>query len=561
MKVKKGIPSGQDVAGYLANVVLLAILYIVAWWLGQKVDFSREDTRVVWPQAGVALAGLCIFGTRCWPAIFAASLLVTQYIVKLPLFPARAQQEVPLALGFGFALANTLGAASGAWMLRYLGKIRFSLSRVHDVSVLVLYGALISPMINATVAVPFFVAQQPASQAIAEVLWWKRWVGTGISNLVVAPFVMTWLAAIISAVKPAKVKEWQLVPDQRPFTARWPLNRIGEAALLFSLLVVVCHAGFATEKLSREVFAFPITYTPFPLLVWGALRYGPRGAATTVFIVAVISTLGLSYKFGPFATVDMGLLLLQLYLTVLALTALFLSSAVTERRLAERELLTSREQLRALTGRLEQAREDERAAIAREIHDELGQQLTGLKMVLHSVVRRLPAQDPKINQKSEELTQLMDEAVQTVRRIATDLRPGILDDLGLVASMHWLVEQFEQRTGVPAEFRGPAEELAIDTDRKTALFRILQEALTNVTRHAHASTVSVTLLQKGRDLELTVTDDGRGGAANALAGTRSLGVVGMKERATLLGGEFDISEAQPGTRVMARIPVSAKEEA
>ena len=190
---------------------------------------------------------------------------------------------------------------------------------------------------------------------------------------------------------------------------------------------------------------------------------------------------------------------------------MFLAAAIAERHAAEALLLASREELRALAVRLQSAREEERARIAREIHDELGQQLTGLKMDVHALMRRMPAEaPPEAGERARILADAADEAVRTVRRISTSLRPGILDDLGVVAAMQWLAQDFEARSGIPVRFSAEADKLRMETEQGTALFRILQEALTNVARHARADTAEVSLRLRGDRLVLEVVDDGVG---------------------------------------------------
>jgi len=227
------------------------------------------------------------------------------------------------------------------------------------------------------------------------------------------------------------------------------------------------------------------------------------------------------------------------------------------REQAEEEQRHSLKQLRALAARLQTAREEERTRVAREIHDELGQALTAIKIDLTALLPTA-AVDPGSNlQRGQTVFKLLDEAIHSVRRIATDLRPGVLDDLGLVAAIEWAVEEFQTRTGIESLVSLPDADLALDALSATALFRILQEALTNVARHAQATRVTVRLAQEHGDLSLEVRDNGRGIQEEQLAGGRSLGILGMRERAILLEGEFSIGGTpENGTRVRVRIPDS-----
>src|SRR3954470_12622546 len=159
---------------------------------------------------------------------------------------------------------------------------------------------------------------------------------------------------------------------------------------------------------------------------------------------------------------------------------------ITDRKLTEQRLRDSREQLRALSAHLERVREEDRTRVAREIHDELGQALTGLKMDLSWFAGRLP-NVPVLNEKSASMLKLIDSTVNAVRRLSTELRPAILDSLGLIPAIEWLAQEFQKRTGVACEFIATDDELNLDQERTTALFRICQEALTNVARYAQAS--------------------------------------------------------------------------
>ena len=233
-------------------------------------------------------------------------------------------------------------------------------------------------------------------------------------------------------------------------------------------------------------------------------------------------------------------------------TVLAMGEDITERKRAEDQLNSSFNQLRALTARLQTIREEERKRVAREIHDDLGQALTAIKIDVASLVRDMPA-DQNQEKKAESILRLVDHTIQSVRRIATELRPGILDDLGLVAAVEWAAEEFAARSGTRLRLDLPREDLVIDQESATAIFRIFQETLTNITRHAEATQVDVRLGEEGDSIVLEVRDNGRG--MNEGLGTGSLGILGMRERALLLGGELTISGATgEGTVVRVRIP-------
>ncbi|HUQ19203.1 MAG TPA: ATP-binding protein [Gemmatimonadaceae bacterium] len=229
---------------------------------------------------------------------------------------------------------------------------------------------------------------------------------------------------------------------------------------------------------------------------------------------------------------------------------------VTDRTLAAAELERSRSELRALAARIQTTREEERTRIAREIHDELGQTLTALKLDLAWVETRLPNTDSGVYRLGEaSLTERVDKMMQIVRRIATELRPSVLDQLGLEAAIEWLVQESTKRTGIPVTLR--AEEFpSLPDEISSNAFRIIQEALTNVARHSKASCVDVRVRHHGPNLLIEVEDDGVG-ISEPVAGTQSLGLVGMRERAVSCGGTLKIRcEPGRGTTVIVELPVA-----
>ena len=226
----------------------------------------------------------------------------------------------------------------------------------------------------------------------------------------------------------------------------------------------------------------------------------------------------------------------------------------TQSRLSQVELERSREELRELSRHLQTVREEEKQRIAREVHDELGATLSVLKMDLESLDAHLPADLSEARAKRSAMIQLVDAAVATTRKIVTDLRPSILDDLGLAAALRWQIGEYEKHTKLGLHLDTPDPDIAIDRERGLALFRIFQETVTNVARHANATNAWIGLAQTDRAYVLTVRDDGGGISEEDLRKPMSHGVRGMRERAQHFGGNLSVSSTSEGTTVVVTIP-------
>ena len=236
---------------------------------------------------------------------------------------------------------------------------------------------------------------------------------------------------------------------------------------------------------------------------------------------------------------------------------------ITRRKDAEQRLERSRRQLRALSARLESLREEERTRIAREIHDELGQLLTALKMDLRWMEKKLasgennPALNPILD-KIVEAGELADTTIAAVQKISSELRPGTLDNLGLAAALQYEAGRFQERTGIACHVAVPEPSPDLSLDVATAVFRIFQETLTNVARHAEAKEVRCDFRAEGDQIVLRIEDNGKGISPEALTNPKSLGLLGMQERAGVLGGEVQVEPGKArGTRVTLRLPHGA----
>jgi signal transduction histidine kinase len=234
---------------------------------------------------------------------------------------------------------------------------------------------------------------------------------------------------------------------------------------------------------------------------------------------------------------------------------------VTQRVKAEEALQRSREEIRELAVAANSAREQEKSRIARELHDELGQSLTALKLDVAWLRERLADAPEPVRGKLASMQVVLDGTVAATRRISADLRPLVLDDLGLPAAAEWLVQSFSQRTGIACELVMGQGDLDLRDPLATTVFRVLQESLTNAAKHSQATQIEIVLEREGDQVVLTVEDNGKGFAVEAPPPRGSFGLLGLRERATLVGGMVKI-ESRPshGARIELRVPVAREQE-
>jgi len=292
--------------------------------------------------------------------------------------------------------------------------------------------------------------------------------------------------------------------------------------------------GIAARRLLPALLVLPIIGS---FVFWGTKQgYYNEGFALSLVVV-----------------LSMGL-----FTVLISRTAMSLAEVDTLRYEAEQRLEDSKEELRELSTHVQTTQEEERLRIAREIHDELGQGLTGLKMEV-SLLKTKAQNNPELISRINSAISMVDSTIKTVQRIATELRPGILDDLGLAAAIDWQAQEFEKRFGISCFVHIGPNNIIIDQERSTSLFRIFQEALTNVARHANATKVLIWLSQDSTRLRLSIRDNGTGMPSTEIK-SKSLGLMGMRERALMWGGTFDIeTERGVGTAITVIIPYSSNQ--
>jgi signal transduction histidine kinase len=238
-----------------------------------------------------------------------------------------------------------------------------------------------------------------------------------------------------------------------------------------------------------------------------------------------------------------------------------LEQEITKRTIIENELRESRERLRNLTKHLQKIREQERASLSRELHDELGQVLTGMKMDIRWIERRLPEESGSISERLRSTITLIDDAIRSVQRISIALRPPALDDFGLSEAIKLVLTNFEKKAHFTCTFISTPQRIVLNRDLSTEIFRICQEALTNIARHAEAKNVAVLLKNTGDKLIMEVSDDGRGITKKEITDRTSIGLTGMRERAYAIEGDLTIvGIRRKGTIVTLSVPLKEVQE-
>jgi two-component system, NarL family, sensor histidine kinase FusK len=544
-------------------VIILAFVYFVAGKLGLELASINPSATAVWPPTGIALAACLLFGYRVWPGILLGAFLVNV-----------STSDVS-ATSLAIAVGNTLEGLVGAYLINRFANGRFAFNRTRDVFKFTILAGMVSTMVSATVGVTSLALSGLAAWADYLPIWLTWWLGDGTGAMIVAPPLVLW------AMQPR---------------VSWNSGRILEAVLVFLFGIAIGLAIFGGLA-SFGIKNLPVGFAIIPLVVWSAFRFGQTGAATLTIILSSIAIWGTLRGYGPYTrgTQNEALLLLQAFMSTVAITGLGVAGVVAERREAEDALRLSSDQLaamaadnsrlykeaqalntelearvqlrtlalehaqaeaRALNSRLLTTREEERAEMAREIHDQLGQNLTILKMDLTHIRETIsPYTTDELHDRIHETFALLDELIHMVRDIAARLRPSLLDDFGLLAALEWQLQEFQTHTGITCRLDSTVENLDLKSESAIALFRVCQEALTNVARHAQATAVEITVNVLDGHLMVQIRDNGRGISDQERDNRQSLGLPGMFERVRLIGGELQIKGITgQGTTVRVNIP-------
>lgn len=394
-------------------------------------------------------------------------------------------------------------------------------------------------------------------QELARQLWNGRRIWFAFSNSYLEiPGSGRLLLSVIKDITIRKLAEIELQKSEQRF--RMLFNHANDAIFVnhisdngkFDRFIEVNDVACERLLYSREEFSSLNPYSIIPQEYYGTLHEIIRNLLSKEQVIFEIEHLRKDNRRIP---VEISSILFEYKNRP---TVLSIARDITQRKQDEIRLRSARDQLRRLASRLQSIREEERTMLAREMHDELGQMLTVLKIQISLMTGQLQNRQPSLDEQINYISKLIDQTVESVQQMTSKLRPGILDELGLVAAIEWQADDFSKHTGITCKCSLPDEEVPLDKAKSTALFRILQEALTNVARHAQASRVSIFLRKKNQRLILEITDNGRGITKEQLHDSHSLGILGMRERALVVGGTLSINGVPgEGSNVKVELPM------
>jgi two-component system sensor histidine kinase UhpB len=513
------------------------LLLAAAYYLGAQVGFALQSPTapqsVLWLPNSILLAALLRVPRREWPkyllAAFPAHMLVALGAGAPPL---------TMTLLYG---TNCADAALGAWLVRRMSQAEpFRFNTLRATLIFLAFGATLPTML--------------LSFADAGISLATAWADSFRDPLVtrIRSNVLTHMIVVPALIDLAGV-DW----------GRVRRSRVIEAVALYLLLIVTCAAAFASSSGSRGYPA--VLYVPLPLLLWAAFRFGPGGTGWSFLLVAVSASWNALQGRGPFTSRSPveDVVALQLFLLASATPLLLLSAVVRERNRAtqavrrnEAALRRSYARVRELAGKLIAAQENERARIARDLHDDFNQQLAALSISISALRQRLRAADPESIEMLQRLQDRMVDLTDRVRYFSHGLHPSTLDHVGLAAALRQHCVQFAGEHGIQVNVSVPDDLGAVPRDAAVSVYRIVQEALRNVATHAGVREASVSLTRSRDGIDATIGDRGSG-FDPAAAAHGGLGLLSMEERARLVGGTLTVNSAPgSGTTVALRLPLA-----
>ncbi len=528
---RSAVASLRTVLYVLATAVCYYLATQVAWLL----CFPDSKVSLFFPPHAVLVSILLFVPTRQWWAYTLAAASAHFLATQLAHWPTVYALHCEV-----FDAVQNVGTAAG---IRILIKSPLKAITLHDAILFVLIAVVLVPFGTAFWGASFTVSYGFGTH------YWIEWRNLGISNAVTAVVLV-----------PAFLLGAHYLFVNRPGSVS--PRRVLEAALVGASMVAL--GIFVFDRTPAGASTSPaLLYTQIPLLIWAALRFGLGGISAAMLIITFQAIWGTMHGHGPFLaqTPAENATALQLFLLVTATPLMLLAVVIEAERRTEQELRKSYEQNQDLGGRLINAQEDERAHIARLLHDDLSQQLASVAIIVSSLKRKVgkPGVESEVEQALATLQERTAAAAAAVRNLSHELHPGVLEHSGLTATLRGHCADIERHHQVIVTFN-PGDGLdALDSDVALCLFRVVQEALTNVVRHSRADSITVSFMTTAESVELNVVDDGVGFVASERT-SDGLGLRSIQERVRFLQGHVSVdSRPGEGTTVRVRIPLMASD--
>lgn len=539
-------------------MLLVGSAYYVGAKIGFALTFKPHPVSTLWPPNSILFAALLLSRPRSWWLLLLAAF-PTHLLVQL-------DADIPMAMILSWFVSNCSEALLGASILRYLIKSELRFDNTHHVSMFIMV-ALVGPFLSSFLDSAFVMLNR-----FGESTYWTvfrmRFFSNVLASLTLVPLIVTWRRAELSSLQRASWK------------------RYFEAGLLVLGLLIVGFVSFSSRTAGPDTRP-ALLYLPLPLLLWAAIRFGPRGCTMALLLVSVFEIWGAIHGFGPFAaqSAQMNALSVQLFLILASMPLLFLAALIKEReqvqeaaaqkeeRLelaldsaqqasqalsdSQKKLNQSHYQIRKLLGRLIDVQEAERRRISRELHDDLNQKIATLSMSISRLKRKVPMQDGELIAELDHLRETANRLTNEVRRLSHQLHPAVLEHLGLVTALESYIAGFNDEERIYVQLTAELGDERIPFQTSICLYRVAVEALRNVARHSGAETASVSLKRESDGLELRVSDSGRGFDVETFRQTGGLGLISVEERLRLLQGSCEIRSApERGTTLVARVPLA-----
>jgi signal transduction histidine kinase len=531
----------------------LIFVYFLVCKLGLSLAIIHPSATAVWPGTGIALAAILLLGYNVWPGIFLGALAVNLTTAG------------SIVSSLGIAFGNTLEAVLGAHLVIRFANGRNVFDRAEGIFKFFLLACVVATTVSATIGTAALALTGFARGVHWESLWLTWWLGNMAGAISVTPCFLLW-----SSRTEALRSQRQVV--------------LQGVALLSLLLVGGIVFGDFVSIAGQD---YPLKFICIPFVVWVAFELRPREAALAVLAFSVVAV-GSAWHAAHGASIANGsLLVVQVFLTVVAITSLLVSVAVSERNRHEETLQKAKTELeervldrtheledriarqeraeqsvRGLSARLLQTQDRERRRIARELHDSTGQSLAALTMNLSTLSKKAASVNPELSSALDENTQIAQAVSDELRTTSYLLHPPLLDEMGLQAGLRWYIKGFQERSDIKVTLDLPKNLERLQPDLELMIFRVVQECLTNVHRHSDSPSAEICLHNSNGKLALEIRDRGKGMSGDKLAavagsGTVGVGLRGMRERVKTFGGELEIISDGQGTLVRATIPLDS----